>query len=60
VIPTIPEVDLIPDLRLLDIVLWTSQDDRIVDRRRSQGPRWLERPIGERVPLDDVVPVPVG
>lgn len=56
--PVIPEVGLISDLRLLTIILWTSQDDRLV---RPHKPRdlWLTSPIGPRIPLDTMVTVPV-
>lgn len=49
----VPEIQLIPDLRLVDIVLWTSQDDRL-PRRAKQGKRWDERPVGPRTPIDDL------
>jgi hypothetical protein len=55
----IPEVELVPDLRLVDIVLWTSWDDLMPRRRDRQGIRWSERAAGERQPLDAVEPAPV-
>jgi hypothetical protein len=55
--PIVEEISLIPDLRLLDIVLWTSQDDRL-PRRPKQGPRWDARPAIEAAPLRDFMPVP--
>jgi hypothetical protein len=54
--PTGPEISLIPDLRLIDLVLWTSQDDRM-PRRTRQGPRWHDRAIGRRIPLEDFEPI---
>jgi hypothetical protein len=54
--PTIPEISLIPDLRLIDLVLWTSQDDRM-PRRTRQGPRWHDRAIGRRIPLEEFEPI---
>ena len=27
--PVVPEVEALPDLRLIEIVIWTSQDDRM-------------------------------
>ncbi|MEU2614133.1 DUF6308 family protein [Micromonospora sp. NPDC007271] len=50
--PTVPEVQLISDLRLVDMALWTSQDDR-QQRRAKQGKRWEERPVGPRLPIED-------
>lgn len=56
--PTVPEVSLVSDVRLLDIVIWTSQDDRLV---RPKKPRdaWLKAGVGQRTPLDAVAPVRV-
>lgn len=57
--PTVPELALIPDLRLIDLVLWTSQDDRM-PRRARQGPPWCERAIGPRIPLGEFQPAPTS
>lgn len=57
--PTVPELSLIPDLRLIDLVLWTSQDDRM-PRRARQGPPWSEKVIGARIPLGEFEPVSVS
>lgn len=51
----VPEIGQIPNLRLLDIVAWTAQDDRM-PRRRGQGPRWIDRPERDRMPLEDFGP----
>jgi hypothetical protein len=59
VTPTVPEIELIPDLRLLDIVLWTSQDDRR-PRRPRQGPRWDARPTLATTPLPNFALAPVA
>lgn len=56
--PTVPEIALIPNLRLIDLVLWTSQDDRM-PRRARQGAPWSDRAIGARIPLDEFDPVPI-
>ena len=57
--PAVPELRLIPDLRLMDLVLWTSQDDKM-PRRARQGPRWQDRSMGSRIPLADLAPVPLS
>ena len=56
--PTVPEISLIPDLRLVDLVLWTSQDDRM-PRRARQGLPWSDREIGRRIPLEAFEPIQV-
>jgi hypothetical protein len=56
---TVPEIDLISDLRLLDIVLWTSQDDRLAPRRPRQGARWDGRAASPALPLEAFAPTPV-
>ena len=58
VAPAVPEIRLVPYLRLLDIVIWTSQDDRL-PRRERQGKRWDERSPGEPLPLNDFEAVPL-
>lgn len=57
--PAIPEITQIPDLRLIDMVIWTAQDDQ-VERRVRQGARWLDRLIGQHVPLGDLRPEPIN
>jgi hypothetical protein len=49
--PTVPELELVPDLRLLDMIIWTSQDDRL-RRRAKQGARWRDRSVGRRIRLE--------
>lgn len=49
---------LIPDLRLLDMVVWTAMDDRIA-ARAGRSPRWLGRPIGAHIPVEAVAPEPI-
>ncbi|MER7008870.1 DUF6308 family protein [Dactylosporangium sp. NPDC000555] len=63
--PTVPEpalesepAPLIPDLRLLDMVVWTAMDDRIA-ARAGRSPRWLGRPIGAHIPIEAVAPEPI-
>jgi hypothetical protein len=62
--PTVPELaeapspeqaPLIPDLRLLDMVVCTSMDDRIATRA-GRSPRWLGRPVGAHIPVEAVAP----
>jgi hypothetical protein len=38
---TVEELDLLSDVRLLDIIIWTSQDDRS-SRRRGKSRRWAD------------------
>lgn len=54
----VPHLSLIPDLRLLDIIIWTSQDDRTTRVRKKPG-RWLGSNLEDRVPIAlwDVAPV---
>jgi len=59
VTPTVPEIHDLPDLQLIDIVLWTSQDDKPAYRRPGQGARWVTRPIGRHVAADELRPVPI-
>lgn len=49
---------LIPDLRLLDMVVWTAMGDRIA-ARAGRSPRWLGRPIGAHIPVEAVAPEPI-
>ncbi|MEV4343520.1 DUF6308 family protein [Actinoplanes sp. NPDC049596] len=59
VTPTVPEIGDLPDLQLLDIVLWTSQDDRPEHRRPGHGTRWIDRPVGPHVRFEDLHPEPI-
>lgn len=59
VTPTVPEIQDLPDLQLIDIVLWTSQDDKPAYRRPGQGARWINRPVGMHVAADELRPVPI-
>lgn len=52
----VPEIQLISDVRLLDVIIWTAQDDRL-ERPGKPAGRWLSGAIGERTPLDAVAPV---
>ena len=56
----VPDLNRISDLRLLDIIIWTSQDDRI-SRVRKNANRWLNADLRDRTPikLEDVTPVSV-
>jgi hypothetical protein len=65
--PTVPELAAasspeqppqIPDLRLLDMVLWTAMDDRIA-AGAGQSPRWLGQPAGPHIPAEAVAPEPI-
>lgn len=58
VAPTVPEAKDVSDLRLLDMVLWTTQDDRMA-RRSRQGPCWIDRPPGQHIDIEDSAPEPV-
>ncbi|GAA0909316.1 DUF6308 family protein [Virgisporangium aurantiacum] len=49
---------LISDLRLLDIVLWTSIDDRRAERA-GKPLKWLGHTIGAHIPLETVAPEPI-
>lgn len=56
----IPGMDATSDLRLLDIVLWTSWDDQRQTRRGERGrQRWNERSPGQLIPLGAMKPVAV-
>jgi hypothetical protein len=56
----VPHLSLVPDLRLLDIILWTSQDDRSTRARKKAG-RWIASNLEARVPITlwDVAPVSI-
>lgn len=56
--PAVPEVELISNLRLIDIVIWTSQDDRMSRSGKPQD-RWLTASVGDRIPLESFVPVAI-
>ncbi|PID53801.1 MAG: hypothetical protein CSB46_06045 [Micrococcales bacterium] len=56
---SIPEIELISDVRILDIVIWTTQDDSI-SRPRKPVNAWLDAVTGERVSVQDVRPVRVA
>ncbi len=56
----IPEIDLISDVRLVDIVLWTTQDD-IASRRIRKEQAWVDMPIRDpAVRLASAEAVPLG
>jgi len=48
---TVPEIKAVPALRVLDMILWTSQDDTY-KRRPKQGARWIDRPVQDRIPFE--------
>jgi hypothetical protein len=54
----VPDLALIPDLRLLDMIIWTSQDDRLSRPGKKAG-EWLDADLSNRRPitLDDAAPV---
>jgi hypothetical protein len=54
----IPDLSLISNLRLIDIIIWTSQDDRM-SRPRKPGGYWVNSDLDGRRPItrDEVVPV---
>ncbi|MBE7370636.1 DUF6308 family protein [Dermacoccus barathri] len=60
----IPGISQTSDVRLLDIVLWTTQDD-LRESRKSEAAsdkeraRWVTREPGPAIPLDAVRPVAV-
>jgi hypothetical protein len=56
--PALPELSEVPDLRLIDMVIWTSQDDRM-PRRIKQGPRWVDREPKAHIAKEDLGPEPV-
>lgn len=54
----VPDLPLIPDLRLLDMIIWTSQDDRMIRPGKVLG-LWLGADLSNRRPitLEQVAPV---
>jgi hypothetical protein len=54
----VPDLSLVPNLRLLDMIMWTSQDDRMT-RPGKQADRWLNTDLVGRQPitLHDMAPV---
>jgi hypothetical protein len=54
----VPGLPLIPDLRLLDMIIWTAQDDRMSRPGKKLG-FWLDADLSKRQPitLDQVAPV---
>jgi hypothetical protein len=61
---SVPVVRILTDLRLADIVIWTSQDDRVErkTKRKTTKPRdyWLNAPKMEAPTMDAVRWAPVG
>lgn len=54
-----PDLPLIPDLRLLDIIIWTSQDDRMVRQGKPAG-YWLNSDLRGRRPITRSAVAPVS
>jgi hypothetical protein len=54
----VPEIILISDVRLLDIVIWTAQDDQMARPGKPAG-QWLARAIGPRTPFEQVGPITI-
>jgi len=54
--PLVPEIALISDVRLLDIIIWTAQDDRLL-RSGKPADSWLNGAVGERTSIDAVAPL---
>jgi hypothetical protein len=54
----VPDLPLIPELRLLDMIIWTAQDDRLSRPGKKLG-FWLGADLSKRQPitLDQVAPV---
>jgi Family of unknown function (DUF6308) len=54
----VPDLALIPDLRLLDIIIWTAQDDRMT-RPGKPANYWLNSDLAGRQPVtrDQIAPV---
>lgn len=48
-----PDMEILSDSRILDIVLWTSQDDR-TERSASPKDFWLTRDVGAPISLESV------
>lgn len=57
VCPAVPEIEALADLRLLDMVIWTSQDD-LISRRGSPLNRWLNGKQRSHIPLENFHSVP--
>lgn len=56
----LPGVARISDVRLLDILLWTTWDDRHEDRpRKGEHILWSEREVGEAIPIEAMRPVTI-
>jgi Family of unknown function (DUF6308) len=55
----VPVVTHLSNLRLADIIIWTSQDDRM-ERRGKRRDFWLRLPPGEPPTLADVIWVPLA
>ena len=55
----VPDLALIPDLRLLDIVIWTAQDDRM-NRPGKPSNYWLIMDLARRQPLTREQMAPVS
>lgn len=49
----VPQLDEVTDLSLIDIVLWTSQDDRF-DRKGKAANSWLNASIGDALTTSSV------
>jgi hypothetical protein len=65
--PTVPELaappepeqpPLIPDLRLLDMVVWTAMDDRIATHAGGRRDGSAD-PVGAHIPSEAVAPEPI-
>jgi hypothetical protein len=54
----VPDHQLVSDVRLLDIVLWTSADDRI-SRPGKAANAWLKASVGKAITAEDFMPVSV-
>lgn len=54
----VPGIATLSDVRLIDIVIWTSQDDR-VSRRGKANDRWLDGSPSTRIDPSDFRSVPV-
>lgn len=55
----VPAVTLLSDLRLVDVIIWTAQDDRM-ERRGKPRDAWLQMEPGEPPTMADVVWVPLA
>lgn len=54
----VPEVNLISDVRLLGIIIWTTQDDT-VSRPKKPVNAWRDARPGPRLPLESARPVAI-